>query len=98
MDEFVNILKGIGDKKEVEDFREEIIGGSQSYRRQEGLTQACRLNFERRRNPSCELGEKENMWDEYLLIIYRRSLMAHVDQDSLLKEKRGQLLRVSKQR
>lgn len=33
MDEFVNILKGIGDKKGVEDFREEIIGGSQSYRR-----------------------------------------------------------------
>lgn len=38
------------------------------------------------------------MWDGYLLIICRRSLMAHVDQESLLKEKRGHLLRVSKQR
>lgn len=35
------------------------------------------------------------MWDGYLLIICRSSLMA---QESLLKEKRGHLLRVSKQR
>lgn len=78
MDEFVNRNKGPGGKEGVEDFTEGIIGGSQSYRRWQNFTQLHRLHFERKRNPTCKLGGKENMWDYYLLVIYRRSLVAHV--------------------